>query len=141
MLKIAKLTDYATGLMVQLSQSPGRRVSAQQLATELGLPQPTVATLLKKLGRAGLVDSMRGAGGGYCLTRAPRSITVADVVAAVEGPVALTACALTDGCCALERDCATRSHWRSLNRTVQAALTAMSLADMTVPLARRMEHG
>lgn len=142
MLKIAKLTDYATGLMVQLSQSPERRVSAQQLATELGLPPPTVATLLKKLGRAGLVVSARGAGGGYCLSRAPKAISLAEVVAAIEGPVMLTECALEDGRCDLERDCATRGHWRALNDTVRAAMTAMSLADMAKPARpRRMDHG
>jgi len=143
MLRIAKLTDYATGLMVQLSQSPQRRVSAQQLATELGLPQPTVATLLKQLGRAGLVTSTRGAGGGYSLARAPGTISVADVVAAVEGPPALTECARADGHCELERDCATRQHWRTLNRAVQAVLAGMSLADMATPAAgpRRIDDG
>lgn len=143
MLRIAKLTDYATGLMVQLSQNPQRRVSAQQLATELGLPQPTVATLLKQLGRAGLVTSARGAGGGYCLARAPGAISVADVVTAIEGPPALTECARADGHCELEQDCATRQSWRTLNRAVHAVLAGMSLADMATPAAlpRRMDDG
>jgi FeS assembly SUF system regulator len=143
MLRIAKLTDYATGLMVQLCQSPQRRVSAQQLATELGLPQPTVATLLKRLGRAGLVTSARGAGGGYSLARAPASISVADVVAAIEGLPSLTECARADGHCGLEKDCATRQHWRVLNRAVEAMLAGMSLADMVVPVAalRRIDDG
>ncbi|MFA5081780.1 MAG: SUF system Fe-S cluster assembly regulator [Hydrogenophilaceae bacterium] len=143
MLKIAKLTDYATGLMVQLSQSPQRRVSAQQLATELGLPKATVAGLLKKLGRAGLVASTRGAGGGYSLTREPRAIALTDVITAIEGPLALTECALADGRCSLEKDCATRPHWRSINQAVQATLALMNLADMTRPPARlrRMDNG
>lgn len=143
MLRIAKLTDYATGLMVQLSQNPGRRVSALQLATELGLPQATVATLLKKLARAGLVVSARGVGGGYSLARVPDAISLAEVVAAIEGPLTLTECALADGRCRLEKDCATRGHWRAINARVQAALAAMSLADMTMPAARprRMDNG
>lgn len=143
MLKIAKLTDYATGLMVQLSSSPERRVSAQQLATELGLPPPTVATLLKRLGRAGLVAAARGAGGGYSLARAPAAISLAEVVAAIEGPVALTDCALADGRCVRERDCATRAHWRAVNQRIQAALAALSLAEMARPPAptRRMDDG
>lgn len=143
MLRIAKLTDYATGLMIQLSESPERKVSAQQLAVELGLPQPTVAILLKKLGRAGLVAGTRGAGGGYSLARAPRTISLADVVAAIEGPVALTECALEDGRCSLETHCATRRHWRSINQAVQSTLALMNLADMTGAPARprRMDNG
>jgi FeS assembly SUF system regulator len=129
--------------MVQLSLSPERRVSAQQLATEMGLPQPTVASLLKRLGRAGLVAAARGAGGGYCLTRAPAAISLAEVVAAIEGPLALTDCALADGRCELERDCATRPHWRAVNHRIQAALAALSLAEMAQPpvQARRMDDG
>lgn len=143
MLRIAKLTDYATGLMVHLSQSPERRVSAQQLAAELDLPRPTVATLLKKLGRAGLVSSARGAGGGYLLARSPGLISVADIVVAIEGPVALTACAIADGRCEREKTCATRPHWRAINLAVRATLTAMNLTDMTAPPARmrRMVNG
>jgi FeS assembly SUF system regulator len=143
MLRIAKLTDYATGLMVQMSLSPSRQVSAQQLAVELGLPQPTVAALLKKLGRAGLVASVRGAGGGYTLARAPRTISLTDVITAIEGPIALTACALGDGHCDLENGCATRLRWRAINQTVQATLAMMNLADMAKPPARprRMDNG
>jgi FeS assembly SUF system regulator len=143
MLRIAKLSDYATGLMVRLTINPERTVSAQQLATELGLPRPTVASLLKKLGRAGLVASTRGAGGGYSLTRDAKQISLADVVTAIEGPIAMIECALNDGRCGLERDCATREQWRAVNQTVQAALMLMSLADMAKPVAsqRRMDDG
>jgi FeS assembly SUF system regulator len=139
MLRIAKLTDYATGLTVQLARSPGRQVSAQQLSLEMGLPLPTVAALLKRLGRAGLVSSARGVGGGYCLARAPRDISVADVISAIEGPVALTECALGSGRCAVESACATRANWQVISRAVQVALDAVSLADMTAPVARTME--
>lgn len=133
MLRIAKLTDYATGLMTQMAHQPGRWVSAQQLAQELSLPAPTVARLLKLLGRAGLVVSQRGKGGGYGLARPAREISVAEVIAAIEGPVALTECALGDGRCNLERDCATRANWRMISQAVQVALEAVSLADMAAP--------
>lgn len=136
MLRISKLTDYATGLMTHLARSPGRQVSAQQLAQELGLPSPTVAALLKKLTRAQLVTSTRGVGGGYALARAPKDISVARVIVAIEGPVALTECALGDGRCALEADCATRGNWRLISQAVEVALEAVSLADMTLPASR-----
>lgn len=133
MLRIAKLTDYATGLMTQMAHQPERWVSAQQLAVELSLPAPTVARLLKQLGRVGLVVSQRGKGGGYGLARPPSEISVAEVIAAIEGPVALTECALGDGRCSLERDCATRANWRVISQAVQVALEAVSLADMAAP--------
>lgn len=133
MLRIGKLTDYATGLMAQLAHAPERNVSAQQLAFELGLPGPTVGALLKRLGRAGLVRSVRGAAGGYGLARAPAAISVADIIVAIEGPVALTECALGEGNCKLESGCATRANWRRISHAVQVALEAVSLADLAAP--------
>ncbi len=130
MLRIAKLTDYAAVLMTQLARSPQRQVSAQQLAVELSLPAPTVAALLKKLTRAGLISSVRGVGGGYMLARASRTISMADVIAAIEGPFALTECGLQSGVCSRDAECATRDNWRLIGRAVQLALAAVSLADM-----------
>ena len=136
MLRISKLTDYATALMTLLAAMPERRVSAQQLAAESGLPLPTVAALLKRLGRAGLVRGSRGVAGGYSLVRPPKEISVAEIIAVIEGPVALTECALGDGNCSLEGDCTTRANWRQISRAVQVALEAVSLADMARPLGK-----
>jgi len=136
MLRIAKLTDYATLLMVRLAREPGRCFSAGQLAGELGVPLPTVAKLLKRLLQAQLLASVRGSGGGYSLAHAPDAISVADVVSAIEGPVALTECAHGQGDCALEQNCATRANWQVISRAVRVALEAVSLADMAVPRLR-----
>jgi FeS assembly SUF system regulator len=133
MLRIAKLTDYATLMMVRLAREPARCFSASQLAEEVGMPQPTAAKLLKLLLRAQLLTSVRGAGGGYSLAHAPHAISVADVVNAIEGPVALTECARGQGNCSLERDCATRANWQLISRAVRVALEAVSLADMAMP--------
>jgi FeS assembly SUF system regulator len=133
MLRIAKLTDYATLLMVRLAREPARCFSASQLADELGVPLPTVAKLLKRLLRAQLLTSVRGAVGGYTLAHAPHAISVAAVVQAIEGPVALTECALGKGNCSLEPDCATRANWQLISRAVRVALEAVSLADMALP--------
>jgi FeS assembly SUF system regulator len=136
MLRIAKLTDYATLLMVRLAREPGRCFSAGQLAGELGVPLPTVAKLLKRLLQAQLLASVRGSGGGYSLAHAPGAISVADVVSAIEGPVALTQCAHGQGDCALEQNCATRANWQVISHAVRVALEAVSLADMAVPRLR-----
>lgn len=131
MLRIAKLTDYAVALMTQLAAAPERQVSAQQLATELRLPPPTVAALLKRLARADLVRGCRGAAGGYSLARPASLVSVAAIIEVIEGPVALTECALGDGQCDLERDCATRANWCQISLAVRVALEAVSLDDMT----------
>jgi FeS assembly SUF system regulator len=133
MLRIAKLTDYATVLMVRLAREPTHCFSAGQLADELRMPLPTVAKLLKRLLQAQLLTSSRGAGGGYTLAHVPHAISVADVVSAIEGPVALTECARGQGSCALEQGCATRANWQLISRAVRVALEAVSLADMTLP--------
>ncbi len=138
MLRISKLTDYATGLMTQLALAPGRLVSAQRLAAEMTLPLPTVASLLKRLTRAELVRSVRGAGGGYTLMRGSQDISMAEVIAAIEGPVALTECALGEGRCSLELGCPTRSNWRLISYAVRVALESVSLADMAKPNAQAM---
>lgn len=134
MLRIVKLTDYATLLLARLARDAGVPRSAQRLAEELAMPAPTVAKLLKRLARAELVRSHRGVNGGYCLTRAPEMISLAEVVAAIEGPVALTECALGGGNCALEPACTMRSQWQSISQTVQNALESVSIADMAAPM-------
>lgn len=139
MLRIAKLTDYATVLMVRLAREPARCFSAAQLADELGLPQPTVAKLLKRLLQAQLLASVRGVAGGYSLAHAPRAISVADVVSAIEGPVALTECTRGAGNCSLERNCATRANWQLISRAVRVALEAVSLADMAMPQLKSIQ--
>jgi FeS assembly SUF system regulator len=139
MLRISKLTDYATALMTQLASAPARQVSAQQLATELRLPLPTVAALLKRLGRAGLVRGSRGVAGGYSLARPPAEIAVAEIIGVIEGPVALTECALGEGSCNLESDCSTRANWRQISAAVRVALEAVSLAEMARPLSKTMK--
>ncbi len=130
MFKVNKLTDYATVLLIEIARSNAVR-SSQQVSERTGIPLPTVAKIMKSLARSGLVASQRGAGGGYTLGRAPREITVADVIQAVEGPIALTACADTsDEHCGIETVCPVQGKWNKVNRAVRAALSEVTLADM-----------
>ncbi len=105
--------------------------SSQQIADQTGIPMPTVAKLMKGLNKAGLVASRRGAGGGYFLGRPAVGITLADVIQAVEGPIALTACADTsDEHCSIESVCPVQGKWNRANSAVRAALSEVTLADM-----------
>lgn len=135
MLRIGKLTDYSIVVLTHMAEQPGRLYSAGQIASEVGIAQPTVSKILKALGRAGLVRSYRGASGGYRLARAPTEVPVTEVIEAMEGPVGITECTTAQGVCAQEPICSIRGNWQRINQAVVAALSSVSLADMTRPAA------
>ena len=130
MLKLSKLADYATVLMTAVARQPEQTHTGQSLAERTRLPLPTVAKLLKTLARGGLLESLRGAHGGYRLARPAERITIADIIHALEGPIAVTACADHGGACNLETSCATRANWRLINHAIREALEAVTLAQM-----------
>ncbi len=135
MFKVNKLTDYATVVLIEIARSNVVR-SSQHLSERTGIPLPTVAKLMKSLAKGGLVVSQRGAGGGYVLGRTPGAISVADVIHAVEGPIALTACADTsDEHCGIEAVCPVQGKWNKVNTAVRAALEEVTLADMAEDVA------
>ncbi len=144
MIRLAKLTDYGIALMshVARSQAPATMFSARELALATRIPLPTVSKLLKLLSAGGLLHSQRGVHGGYSLVRAPVETTVADVIAALEGPLSLTECESAHSTCSIEHACRVRPHWRKINLAVRTALNALTLADMAkdtlpeVPLVR-----
>lgn len=136
MLKIAKLTDYGTLVMTTLALEPAACLNAQELAARSHVAAPTVAKLLKLLVKGGLVVSTRGTHGGYRLARGAETITVADVVSALEGPIAITACAQHGGGCTIEGSCTSRSNWRFIDEAVRQALSAVTLAQMAAPRAK-----
>lgn len=133
MLRILKLTDYATGLLARLARDSGQRMSAQKLAGEAGLPLPTVAKLLKKLAQAELVHSTRGTNGGYSLSRPAEHISLAEVIAAIEGPLALTECASQHDECSVAANCLTRANWQLVSKALHHALASFSIAEMANP--------
>lgn len=139
MLRIAKLTDYAALLLTRMAESPQDARSAADLAVLAGIESPTAAKVLKTLAQAGLVASRRGAAGGYRLARDPAAITMADVVAAMEGPIGMTECVVHEGACGHEHQCHTRANWRRISVAIETALRAVTLADMLPkPAPRRI---
>jgi len=146
MFRLSKLTDYAVVVLMRLGEvdrvtrdcvqtSPG-------LSAGTGVPEPTVAKVLKALASAGLVISQRGARGGYRLARPLEAVSVADVITAVDGPIALTACVEgSNTCCDVSSVCAVKGRWDLVNSAMEQALGAISLGDMrdaSVPLAFRV---
>ena len=137
MLRIGRLTDYATIVLAHLARSPESVQSAAQVARQTHLSVPTVSKLLKALVRAGLVVSERGAHGGYALARGAEQISAAQIIDALEGPVAITQCSSAEGNCDLESICRVGNAWQRINLSIRQALTEVSLADLqqrTAPL-------
>lgn len=135
MLRITKLTDYGVVLLTNLAQSADEAPrGARDLARDVGLPLPTVGKILKALAREGLLESHRGAKGGYRLTRSPEAISVAEIIAALDGPIAITECvAAPPGTCDQEPLCSVRANWQMINRTVHGALDKITLSQMIRP--------
>lgn len=138
-MRLSSLADYAVVMMGAAARHcGGGRTSATDLATETGLPLPTAQKLVSLLTRAGLLTSVRGQGGGIKLARPSAAISLADIIEAVEGPIALTTCVEKGRHdCALEGNCTVQPHWPVVNRAVRDALTGVSLASLAVPPAER----
>ncbi|MGB3711391.1 MAG: SUF system Fe-S cluster assembly regulator [Erythrobacter sp.] len=133
-MRLSNLADYAVITMqAAASHCGGARTSSGELADETGLPRPTVQKLVSKLTAAGLLRSVRGAGGGLQLARPAAAISVADIVEAVEGPIALTAC-VHDGACDHEAACGMKPHWPIINSTLRRALAGISLDQLRPPV-------
>ena len=136
-MRLSSLTDYAIVVMASAARHcGGARVSAAQLAEEAGLPAPTVQKLVSRLTSAGLLRSTRGIGGGLRLARPAAAITLADIVEAVEGPIAMTAC-VEHGRhdCTLESACMVRPHWPAVNEAVRGALAQVPLTQLADSIA------
>ena len=130
MLRITKLTDYGTVVLAHLAANGDLVCSASDVATATGLSPPTVSKLLKVLARAGLVTSTRGVSGGYMLSRSPNDISAADVIDALEGPVAITECSSSDSHCEHEGVCSVGGAWQRINIAMRRALDDISLIDL-----------
>ena len=145
MIRLSRMADYGVVVMTHMAMRPHETETAHRIASATGLPEPAVAKLLKTFARDGLLESHRGVRGGYELARAAEDISVADVIAAVEGPIALTLCVDDHpGSCDVGSLCPIRGGWNRINAAMREALEGVSLAEMAFPVpplpARRGEE-
>jgi FeS assembly SUF system regulator len=132
-MRLSHLADYAVVLMTAAARRPaGARLSATELAGDTGVPLPTTQKLMGQLATAGLLDSARGATGGFSLARSATEISLADIVEAVEGPIAMTVCSGSEGVsdCALDAHCRVKPHMGVVGNAVRGALGAVSLTEL-----------
>ena len=139
MLRVTKLTDYATVVLTVLAATPDAVLSASELAERAGLETPTVSKLLKPLAQAGLVEGFRGSHGGYRLARPAGAVSLIEIVEAMEGPLGMTECSVHAGSCGIEDQCGVRANWRHINDVVVEALRSVTLAQMLAPPVRSPE--
>ncbi|HXG99135.1 MAG TPA: Rrf2 family transcriptional regulator [Sphingomicrobium sp.] len=132
-MRLTHLADYAVVIMTAAARRDGgARLSAADISAETGVPLPTAQKLMGKLACAGLLTSARGAGGGFTLSRSVTEISLADIVEAVEGPIAMTQCAGSDEVsdCALDAHCRVKPHMGIVGAKVRGALGAVSLQEL-----------
>ncbi len=138
MLKLSKLTDYATVILSFMAKNDDC-YSSQEIAEATGITQPTVSKILKRLVKMQVLTSIRGAKGGYLLARKPEKITLATVIKALEGPIALTECSASHKNCEQAQGCEIQGNWDLINKTVFNALESVTLADMIMPIKQPRE--
>lgn len=132
MIKLSKLTDYAVVTMVTLAREAGTPRSAHYLAEKTGVPEPTVAKLLKVLVRENLLESSRGATGGYVSSRGLDQISVVEVITAIDGPIAIVSCIEdNDDACTAEHKCPIKGGWEPVNTAIKKALDNVKLSDLS----------
>lgn len=131
MIKLSKMTDYAVVILADMAMREGQLVSAAGIAESTKLPEPTVSKILKLLSKQKIIVATRGMNGGYTLQHDPADISMARVITATDGPIALTACVeQSNNCCERENTCAIKGQWNPVNMAMQNALESVSLSQM-----------
>ena len=139
MLRLSKMADYGTVVMTTMINDPERSRSATEIAAVIHVPVPTVSKILKILARGGLVVSLRGARGGYMLSRPAEQISLVDVIKVMDGPIGMTECSVTPGMCSQESGCVVRANWLRINTGVLGVLQEITLDQMIAPVARPVD--
>lgn len=133
MLRISKLADYATVVLVYLARQNGRVANAKEVAAHTHLTVPTVSKLLKLLANSHILSSQRGVKGGYALVGDATNISVGEIIQIIEGQHGLTECSFIKGLCALEPVCNVQANWQLISHAIETALESVSIADLAKP--------
>lgn len=134
MLRISKIADYGTKIMLAMAESQHRLYAATELAELTHISLPTVSKVLKLLLKGNLLISQRGSQGGYQLAKAPQEITLAQIVRILDGDIAMTECEQRIGCCQIEDSCNVKDNWSVISNIIVDVLQNISLAQMSKPI-------
>jgi FeS assembly SUF system regulator len=139
MLRISKLTDYATVILSHMAKDKGQVCSTLDIAKATGIALPTVSKITKLLVNGSILVSIRGAKGGYRLAQDPEEISLAQVIGVLEGPIGLTECSVSGQGCGQATGCGIHANWQVINHAIHNALESVTLADMLKPSIRPEE--
>jgi len=134
MLRISKLADYGTVVMVYLAQNPHKLCNARDIAHRTHLAVPTVSKILKHLTASNLLDSVRGVAGGYRLRKHAKDITVVDILHALDAQRGIIECHTQPQDCSLSHVCQIQTNWRIISQAIESALTSVSLESLAQPV-------
>jgi len=126
-MKIARETDYAIRCLLQMAKRPDGITTVREISRSRGIPPVFLAKILQKLGRAGIVESVRGARGGFRLSADPAEVTLLRVIEAVEGPLAPSVCLVEGNSCPQAERCSVHPVWRELRETLATMLAEVTL--------------
>ena len=135
MLRISKIADYAVIVIAAIAKTTSASYTGQQLADSTHIALPTVRKVLKLLANADLLTSTRGVNGGYALARPAQSITLIDVITAIDGPIAITECCHTEKDCDRQACCTARSNWQTINHAIHTILKSVTIDQMNGALS------
>lgn len=130
MIRMSKLTDYALVIMAFIGRNPEQLAQTGDIAHNTHIAKPTTAKLLKRLAKSGLLESQRGAAGGYKLTREPGAISAIEIIQSIEGPLAIMDCTQGEHNCAIFQNCTINAPWVQINKTIVKALDSIKLSDL-----------
>jgi len=142
MLNISRHTDYAARIVLHLSlEGEGARVTAREIAERRLIPPAFIRRIVSRLSGAGILITSRGNGGGITLARPPARITLLDVVAAMEGPIALNLCTAEPQECPLSETCSVRKAWSGATKALERYLLGQDFAALARSSTRRPPKG
>lgn len=137
---VSTKAQYGLRALIDIGQRPGAAVPLKDVSERQGISQHYLEQIASNLRRAGFIRSIRGAHGGYVLSRPPQQINAWDVVVAMEGSIAPVACIEDDHSCDRTGTCSTEGLWRRVDTAIRGVLGSASLADLMVEEAQA-RHG
>jgi Rrf2 family protein len=130
-MQITRQADYALRAMLYLAKmEPNQRTATSQIAEVQRIPPSFLAKIISQLSIAGLIHTSRGARGGVSLARQPESISVLEVVEAIDGPIALNECTVSKGACPFGDECPLRPLWCGSQEQLVERLRSTSFAQV-----------
>jgi len=140
-MQLTRAADYAVRVMIHLAGHPaGVRTTRDELAASGDVPEHFLSKILQALSRSGLINSHRGVAGGYVLARAAETITLLEVIEAMEGPIVLNVCLTTGPSCERKGWCSVHPVWGEAQAALTGVLGRYTMAELAKAAAENLNR-